>query len=164
MAKGTAIDHFWGKRDRPLAARDLVRRNPILATAEIPVELRNSSMRRAIYVATEGTDEPNPEVKKIKTADGRTTWQVSVPDSTTEPTHRMGETAERHELRKICAEIDPAVGAEGHRPEWLNQAGRCSRYGCLAMTTGEPTRTRAIRGGAWARSSPATGLRAAGRW
>ncbi len=118
---GVGVDHFWGTREHPMLPRDLVRRNPILATAEMPSELRRLRSTRAVYVSTAEGEEPLTEVAKIETVGRRTIWQIKVSDTGDEAAHRLGKTAVRYDHKHICQAIDRNVSTEGNRPPWLNQ-------------------------------------------
>jgi hypothetical protein len=118
---GVKINHFWGKRERPMLPRELVRRNPILATAEMPSDLRRLTSKREVYISTAAGEDPMIEVTKLDTIGKRTLWQVNLSDTGDDSAHKLGKTAERYDIRQICEAVNPNVSSEGHRPAWLNQ-------------------------------------------
>jgi hypothetical protein len=118
---GVKMDHFWGTRERPMLPRELVRRNPILASLEMPSELRRLGSTRAVYISTADSEEPRPEVTKMETIGKRTIWQIKVSDTGEEAAHRLGKTATRYDPSHVCQAIDRSVSFDGNRPAWLNQ-------------------------------------------
>src|SRR5262245_66211831 len=111
--RGVELNHLWGTRDRPLLPHELVRRKPILATAEMPPQLAQLSRTRSVFVSTLGCQEPATAITKIETIGPRTIWRINHTDMSEEPVGMPGKTAIRIAPQQICSEIDPSVSCSG---------------------------------------------------
>src|SRR4051794_24160543 len=111
VSHGVEIDHFWGTREHPMLPRELVRMNPILASSEMPSELRRLSSTRAVYISTTDGEEPMTEVTKMETIGRRTIWRVQVSDTGDEAAHRLGKAAARYDPSHVSRAIDRSVSS-----------------------------------------------------
>jgi V8-like Glu-specific endopeptidase len=120
--KGVDLLRFAGDRGAPTPLEKVYGRDPVLARGEPPGELLRMRDERRFYVPRDPETGKSPEaaVERVGAEEQPGLWQVSLPVSPTQPTLALpGQSLVRESPEAIAAAIDPKVGTESYRPEWM---------------------------------------------
>jgi V8-like Glu-specific endopeptidase len=114
---GVDAMRFVGEQHRPLAPHEVARQRPVLGTGERPPELDQLAGARRMCLSASA----EPPAPSITAEDDDGLWRVEVPQGSGTWGGRPGATMVRSTPEELLAEIDPAVGHRGYRPDWIDQ-------------------------------------------